>query len=142
MATLHGQQPKDTYQGLIKTSDSQAVTTEKTLQDGAGNTLPIKLSPTAVSFTEDIKDNNGSAGQLGQVLSKTLNGVEWENRTFTFNQTVSTAVWAITHDIGMFPSVSVIDSVGNFVIGDVSYIDDRSLTLTFKSAFKGKAYLN
>ena len=142
MATLHGQQPKDTYRGLIKTSDEQEVNIEKTLQDGAGNAIPISISPSAVGFSEDINDNNGSAGQVGQVLSKTINGVEWENRTFTFNQTVSTAVWVITHDIGMFPSVSVIDSVGNFVIGDVSYTDDRSLTLTFKSAFKGKAYLN
>ena len=142
MATLHGQQPKDTYRGLIKTSDEQEVNIEKTLQDGAGNALPISISPSAVGFSEDINDNNGSAGQVGQVLSKTINGVEWENRTFTFNQTVSTAVWVISHDIGMFPSVSVIDSVGNFVIGDVSYTDDRSLTLTFKSAFKGKAYLN
>jgi len=142
MATLHGQQPKDTYRGLIKTSDEQEVNIEKTLQDGAGNALPLSISPSAVGFSEDINDNNGSAGQVGQVLSKTINGVEWENRTFTFNQTVSTAVWVISHDIGMFPSVSVIDSVGNFVIGDVSYTDDRSLTLTFKSAFKGKAYLN
>ena len=142
MATLHGQKPKDTYRGLIKTSDSQEVNAEKSLQDGAGNSLPITVSTTAVGFSGDVKDNNGSAGVVGQVLSKTINGMEWGNRTFTFNQTVSTNIWNITHDIGAFPAVTVVDSVGNFVMGDVSYIDDRSLTLTFKTAFKGKAYLN
>lgn len=143
MATLHGKQPKDTYRGLIKTSDEQAVNAvEKTLEDGAGNTLPIGISTNAVEFTGDVMDNNGSTGQVGQVLSKTLGGLVWEDRTFTFNQTVSTNVWSITHNLGAFPSVSVIDSVGNFVIGDVSYIDDRSMTLTFNNAFKGKAYLN
>ena len=142
MATLQGQQPKDTYKGLIKTSDSQEATTEKSLEDGAGNALPISVSLTAVGFSGDIKDNNGSTGTQGQVLSKTLNGTEWSNRTFTFNQTVSTNIWSITHNIGAFPAVTVIDSVGNFVVGDVSYVDDRSVTLTFKTAFKGKAYLN
>jgi hypothetical protein len=142
MATLQGQQPKDTYKGLIKTSDSQEATTEKSLQDGAGNALPMSVSPTAVGFSGDIKDNNGNAGLMGQVLSKTLNGTEWSNRTFTFNQTVSTNIWNISHNIGSYPAVTVVDSVGNFVVGDVSYTDDRSLTLTFKTAFKGKAYLN
>lgn len=142
MATLQGQQPKDTYKGLIKTSDSQEATTEKSLQDGAGNALPMSVSPSSVGFSGDIKDNNGNAGTTGQVLSKTLNGTEWSNRTFTFNQTVSTNIWSITHNIGSFPAVTVVDSVGNFVVGDVSYTDDRSLTLTFKTAFKGKAYLN
>tara|TARA_R110000822_G_scaffold202552_3_gene339583 strand:+ start:1375 stop:1803 length:429 start_codon:yes stop_codon:yes gene_type:complete len=142
MATLHGQQPQHTYEGLIKTSDENAVTTEKSLEDGAGNALPISISPTAVGFSGNIKDNAGSAGNVGQVLSVTSTGLKWQERTFTFNQTVSTGTWVITHNLGAFPSVAVIDSVGNFVIGDIDYTNNVSLTLTFNSAFKGKAYLN
>jgi len=142
MATLQGQQPKDTYKGLIKTSDSQEVNIEKTLQDGAGNTLPMTVSPTAIGLTGDLEDNAGDVGVQGQVLSVTSTGLKWASRTYTFTQTVSTATWSITHNIGAFPSVTVIDSVGNRVIGDITYTDDRSLTLTFKQAFKGKAYLN
>lgn len=142
MATLHGQQPQHTYEGLIKTSDENAVTTEKSLEDGAGNALPISISPTAVGFSGNIKDNAGSAGNVGEVLSVTSTGLKWQERTFTFNQTVSTNTWVITHNLGAFPSVAVIDSVGNFVIGDIDYTNNVSLTLTFNSAFKGKAYLN
>jgi len=142
MATLHGQQPQHTYEGLIKTSDENAVTTEKSLEDGAGNALPISISPTAVGFSGNIKDNAGSAGNVGEVLSVTSTGLKWQERTFTFNQTVSTGTWVITHNLGAFPSVAVIDSVGNFVIGDIDYTNNVSLTLTFNSAFKGKAYLN
>jgi|TARA_R110000744_G_scaffold81430_1_gene160060 hypothetical protein len=142
MATLHGQQPQHTYEGLIKTSDENAVTTEKSLEDGAGNALPISISPTAVGFSGNIKDNAGSAGNVGEVLSVTSTGLKWQERTFTFNQTVSTGTWVIAHNLGAFPSVAVIDSVGNFVIGDIDYTNNVSLTLTFNSAFKGKAYLN
>lgn len=142
MATLHNTKPKDTYKGLIKTSDSQEATSEKGLEDGAGNSLPITVSPSSVGFTGDVKDNLGNTGTKGQVLSKTSSGVEWANRTFTFNQTVSTNVWNIVHNIGSYPAVTVVDSVGNFVVGDVTYHDENSLTLTFKTGFKGKAYLN
>lgn len=61
---------------------------------------------------------------------------------FTFNQGVPAATWNITHSLGKFPSVSVVDSVGNFVEGSIHYIDINSLTLTFVSAFSGVAYLN
>ena len=142
MATLNGQQPQHTYEGLIKTSDESAVTTEKSLEDGAGNALPISISPTAVGFSGQVKDNGGNTGNVGQVLSVTTAGLMWQERTFTFNQTVSTNTWNIAHNLGAFPSVSVIDSVGNFVIGDVTYIDAGNITLTFNSAFKGSAYLN
>lgn len=142
MASLTNNKVQDTYKGLIKTSDSQEATSEKQLSDGNGNNLPMSVSPTAVGFSGDIKDNNGNVGVQGQVLAKTVNGLEWSNRTFTFNQAVSTATWTINHNLGMFPSVSVIDSVGNFVTGNINYIDDRNLEITFKSAFKGKAYLN
>ena len=142
MSTLQGKQPKDTYRGLIKTADNLEVNAEKDLEDGAGNGLPLSISPTAVGFTGDVKDNNGSVGVNGQVLSKTGSGVVWSDRTFKFNQVVSIATWNINHNLGFFPSVSVVDSVGNFVTGDVSYIDDNNITITFKSAFKGKAYLN
>lgn len=142
MASLTNNKVQDTYKGLIKTSDSQEATSEKQLSDGDGNALPVSVSPTAVGFSGDLKDNNGNVGVNGQVLAKTSNGLEWSNRTFTFNQAVSTATWTINHNLGMFPSVSVIDSVGNFVTGNINYIDDRNLEITFKSAFKGKAYLN
>lgn len=61
---------------------------------------------------------------------------------FTFTQPSSLAQWTIQHNLGKNPSVSVVDSAGTLVVGDVSYTDDNNLTITFISAFSGKAYLN
>ena len=61
---------------------------------------------------------------------------------FTYTQSSASAVWNITHNLGKNPSVSVVDSAGSLVVGEVSYIDNNNLTITFISAFSGKAYLN
>jgi hypothetical protein len=52
MASLSGQQIKDTYQGILKTSDSAAVGgTTKTITDGAGNSTPIRITNTTLDVT-------------------------------------------------------------------------------------------
>ena len=49
--------------------------------------------------------------------------------------------WSITHALTGYPSVTVVDSAGTVVIGDVQYNSTTSITVTFQSAFAGKAYL-
>ena len=61
---------------------------------------------------------------------------------FIFTQGAPATTWTITHNLGKFPSVSVVDSADTQVYGDVEYIDDNSLRVTFSAAFGGKAYLN
>ena len=67
--------------------------------------------------------------------------------TFTHNQNSSSSTWVITHNLGRFPSVTVVDSANSIVIGTVVYNSNKQLTITFFSggsalAFQGKAYLN
>lgn len=58
------------------------------------------------------------------------------------NQPSASAEWTITHNLGKFPSVSVVDSSGAEVIGEVEYLTDTQLKVKFSAAFSGKAYLN
>lgn len=51
-------------------------------------------------------------------------------------------VWTIVHNLGFYPNVSVVDSAGTSVIGEVKYDSTNQLTVTFNGAFKGKAYLS
>ena len=66
--------------------------------------------------------------------------------TFIFTQTVAAKVWGtngiVTHNLGKFPSITVIDTANTVVTGEYTYIDNSSVTLTFSAAFAGKAYLN
>jgi hypothetical protein len=62
--------------------------------------------------------------------------------TFVFTQASSSNRWEINHKLGKFPSVTVVDSAGTTVIGDVQYIDNNNVVIEFSSPFTGKAYLN
>ena len=64
------------------------------------------------------------------------------DKTFEFTQGVPATTWNIQHDLGKFPSITVIDTADTVVTGQYEYIDNNNVTLTFSAAFAGKAYLN
>ena len=69
------------------------------------------------------------------------------DKTFVFTQGVPATVWnpptgIINHNMGKFPSITVIDTANTVVTGEYTYIDNNNVTLTFSAAFAGKAYLN
>ena len=62
--------------------------------------------------------------------------------TFVHDQGSAQTEWVIDHNLHTFPSVTVVDSAGTVVIGEILYNSDIRITLTFSAAFSGKAYLN
>lgn len=61
---------------------------------------------------------------------------------FVYEQNMPAATWVINHNLGKKPVAVVVDSTENVVIGDVQYNSLNTITITFVSAFSGKAYLN
>ena len=62
--------------------------------------------------------------------------------TFIFNQNTVATVWNIQHNLGKFPSITVIDTGDTVVTGEYTYIDNNNVQLNFSAGFAGKAYLN
>jgi len=62
--------------------------------------------------------------------------------SYTHSQMVPAADWTITHNLARFPSVTVIDSAGSTVVGDVEYLSNNAIAVHFNAAFAGTAYLN
>ena len=62
--------------------------------------------------------------------------------TFTFTQGSPATVWNVQHDLEKFPSVSVINNNNIVIYGQIDYINNNKLTITFSAALTGKAYLN
>jgi len=67
---------------------------------------------------------------------------EGQDKTFIYEQLSASATWNIQHNLNKFPSVSVVDSAGSAVIGEISYENINSLILLFTAPFSGYAYLN
>lgn len=63
-------------------------------------------------------------------------------KSYVHNQIASAQVWEIEHNLDRFPSVSIVDSAGSLVIGEIFYIDTNHVRISFSSTFSGKAYLN
>jgi hypothetical protein len=118
----------------------------------SGGTLSAAGS-IAASITiaaESLFGNPGAAPALGTGIaigenlslstSGTLSAVGAQ--TFIFNQGVPAAQWTINHNLGRFPSVSVVDSAGNVVEGDVDFLSANEITVAFSAPFSGEAYLN
>lgn len=57
-------------------------------------------------------------------------------------QSTPEAVWEVTHNLNKKPTITVVDSADTMVMGEVEYINNNSVRLTFAGAFSGKAYFN
>ncbi len=77
--------------------------------------------------------------QAPAVSSGTSSG---EDKNYVHIQNTASSEWVIVHNLNKYPSVTVINSAGDQVIGDVVYDSINQITITFKGAFKGTATLN
>jgi len=62
-------------------------------------------------------------------------------KRYIHDQPVPATTWNVVHDLGGRPSVTVVDSAGTVVHGEVSYSSDSEIQLNFSAPFSGKAYL-
>jgi len=101
---------------------------------------PIQGEPGA----QGIQGLQGIQGPPGIVGPPGIQGVPGVGgaTTYTYVQSFASAVWTITHGLGRFPSVTVVDSAESEIDGDLRYIDANTLVLTFSAGFAGQAFLN
>jgi hypothetical protein len=64
------------------------------------------------------------------------------DKNFVFTQASASATWTVQHNLNKFPSCTMVLSTGQQGYGDVTFIDENNLTITFASAESGKAYIN
>jgi hypothetical protein len=108
-----------------------------------GNTLTVAGN---LVVTGTFTDSTGSVGTAGQLLSSTVTGTKWVadagDKTFVFNQAIPSATWTINHTLDKFPSITVVSTANQVVIGDAAYTSTTQVVITFTAGFAGKAYLN
>ena len=105
-----------------------------------------QLSQIADAFNKTVVDITVTADTENRTIILTYRDTLSIQETYKFshihNQTVSSSVWSITHNLNKYPSVSVVDSSNEEVIGEVQHTNSNSLTVKFSAPFSGKAFLN
>ncbi|VTU32348.1 hypothetical protein H4CHR_02993 [Variovorax sp. PBS-H4] len=90
-----------------------------------------KAQPLALGLQQIFKGDKGEKGDGAT-----------NDSFYQHAQAVPEAVWTVTHNLGKFPSVAVVDSAGSHVEGDIEYLDINTVRLSFAGGFSGIAYLN
>ena len=85
---------------------------------------------------------NPAAGPAVTVNEITVGRINAPAVAYHHVQGTSSAVWTINHYLGWQPNVTVQDSGGSVVEGEISYTSVNALTVTFSGAFSGNAYLS
>lgn len=100
----------------------------------------------AITVVDQIRDQADITGPLQDQGALTYDGPSGKFKTvpitYVHDQALASATWNIHHNLGRFPSVTVVDSSGTVVYGNVQYIDTNNLTISFSVAFGGTAYIN
>lgn len=92
---------------------------------------PTTEIKTQIATPAEIKVNVIGTGPMGAAA-----------KTYVHDQQFASQEWVIFHYLRKFPSVTIVDSAGTVVMGEVQYVDENNVILSFSHAFAGKAYLN
>lgn len=64
------------------------------------------------------------------------------DKNYVHVQSSASNQWSVTHNLNKYPSVAIVDSGNNLVVGEVEYISLDVVVLRFNASFSGKAYFN
>jgi hypothetical protein len=104
---------------------------------GMRYTIPIEVNDEViVAFTDQ------SDGAIISNLSRDSGGGGGGGGTYVHHQIAPDTTWVIAHNLDRHPTVTIVDSAGSVVVGDVQYLDSNTVLAQFNAAFSGKAYLN
>jgi len=98
--------------------------------------------PSQTTFFDAVLGFVEGSGTLEEDEYYGILAVAGGDKEFIYTQVSASSSWVITHNLSKFPSVTVVDSGNNIVIGDITYNDLNTLTINFTASFSGKAYLN
>ena len=93
------------------------------------DTLTLCAGSDNVSLSASASDNSITIDARGEVV-------------YVHTQPTPSKVWQVQHNLGKYPSITIVDSAGTQVEGDVDYTDTNNCILTFEGAFSGKAFCN
>ncbi len=103
----------------------------------AGMAQPIAVTVISRGLTGPPGDK-GAPGPPGPPAPTGAGG----DLHYTHTQAIPAASWVITHNLNKFPAVSVVDSSGGEVEGEVTHDSVNQLTVNFSAGFSGSAHLN
>lgn len=131
----------DNNNGTVTVTGSPNLTTTTPIAD-VDTGCVFSTSDTEVVNEMLTTDANGNFKFVPSTAFISAAATSASDKNYIHTQNSSSQVWTVTHNLGKNASVTVVDSAGTVVIGQVDYNSVNQVTLTFKATFSGKAYFN
>jgi hypothetical protein len=131
----------DPITGLVQTTLVDSIMTQDVNPNGTILTVAGNFRATGA-----IQDSTASPGTIGQVLTSTVTGTAWgsvsgSTEVIPFNN-VAVVTANHTGALGIFPSITVVNTNNIVLFGEVRYITTTQITVTFALPQTGTLYLN
>lgn len=109
----------------------------------SGNGTPSNSLGVDGDFYIDLDDSSAVYGPKvdGAWPSLAIGRFSQFTQRSIFTQGSASDTWSITHSLGGYPSVTVVNSTGTVVVGTVTYISTSEIQIEFTAPFSGTAYL-
>ena len=109
---------------VVVATEDKGVFVEPLAKINTKASMSCPVTPTNVCTIIDLADILADEGTYAQCFE------------------VASSTWTVTHNLGGYPSVTVVDSGNTVVVGNVDYKGSQQLVITFNAAFSGCVYLN
>ena len=110
---------------------------------------PNTINTDAISTMQDVEKKiavisgpKGDKGDAGTPGTPGVDGAQGSDLKYTWSPPSAQSIWVIAHNLGKYPSVTVLDSTGRLVTPEVTYLNINSVEVSFAFATSGTAYLN
>ena len=99
------------------------------------------------SSIEDLKNRVTTTEQeiathTEQIDELTEEVAKSADKNYIHKQQVASNLWTVVHNLGKYPSITVVDSAGTVVTGEIVLQTTEQAVISFNGAFSGKAYCN
>jgi hypothetical protein len=115
-----------------------------TEDDSAGSIYHRQWKPSRNEWTPWVRllTNADVDGHFNNTDIHLVSGDRERIEGYSHYQPVVSNRWVIVHNMNKYPSVTIVDSGSNVMIGDVSYTSRNEVIVSFTAAFAGTAHLN
>lgn len=69
-------------------------------------------------------------------------GADGAGSFYVHTQDAPSALWTVTHNLAMFPNITVVDTDTRQVEADIVYVDENTATIEFAAPATGEAFLS
>lgn len=122
--------------------DEQFVEMESSSIDGLEGRISANEENIAVHTQQISSNDQRITTNTEKIAELEIEMAKGADKNYIHKQQSASDTWTVIHNLGKFPSITVVDSAGTVVTGEIVLQTTEQAVISFNGAFSGKAYCN